>query len=78
MTNKNNLKNFNEEFLEDLLIAGHEVMERNPDVGFDEWVNILMRQYPAEIVDALGTKPDKILYSLKEIWKSHFRGSVIV
>lgn len=62
------------EFYEDLLIAAHDVLERNPDVRFDEWVDIIMHQYPTEVTDALGTNPVKVYSSLKLLWE-RIRGS---
>lgn len=64
-----------DEFFEDLLTAGHEVMERNPGIDFDKWVDILMYQYPTEVVDAVGSHPAEAYDSLEEIWESHFKGS---
>ncbi|MCH5234516.1 MAG: hypothetical protein J1E16_04420 [Muribaculaceae bacterium] len=64
-----------EEFFEDLLMAGQEVLERNPEIGFEKWTEILMRHYPTEIIDALGPTPERIHSSLEEIWKTHFKSS---
>lgn len=58
-----------DEFLEDLLTAGHEVMERNPGLDFDNWLDTLMRQYPSEVIDAIGTNPVKVNASLKDLWE---------
>ena len=58
-----------EEFYEELLIAGQEVMERNPGVDFDNWLDTLMRQYPTEVTDAIGTNPVKVYASLKDLWE---------
>lgn len=66
-----------DEFLEDLLMAAHEVVESNPDIEFNGWVDILMRQYPTEVTDAIGTNPVKVYASLKDLWE-RIRASQIV
>ena len=63
------------EFLEDLLMAAQEVVDFSPDLEYETWVDILMKRYPTEVVDALGSDPLKIESGLKEIWKTHLKAT---
>lgn len=47
------------------------ILHENPGVGLDEWMNLLIEQYPIEVIDALGTdnKLDAF-YKLTDIWYS--------
>lgn len=56
-------------FLGELKDAAQEVLQDNPGATFEEWRHTLMEQYPAEIVDALGTNEEEVNSRLYEIWK---------
>lgn len=46
------------------------VLHENPGIDMDEWIDLLMRQYPSEVVDAIGSHPAEAYSSLSEMWDS--------
>ena len=56
-------------FLGELKDAAQEVWQDNPGITFEEWRHTLIEQYPAEIVDALGTDEKEVNSQLYELWK---------
>mgnify|MGYP006906614656 CR=1 FL=1 len=58
------------DFYGDLKEAAWNVLRENPGYGFDEWVQTLMEQYPAEVVDAIGSHPAETYASLADMWDS--------
>lgn len=58
------------DFYGDLKEAAWNVLRENPGYGFDEWVQTLMEQYPAEVVDAIGSHPAETYASLSDMWDS--------
>lgn len=60
------------DFYSDLKTAAWNVLHGNPGIDMDEWVQTLMEQYPAEIVDALGTKPEEVFAALADLWGNDY------
>lgn len=58
------------DFYGELKTAAWNVLHENPGHGFDEWVQTLMEQYPAEVVDAMGSHPAETYSSLADMWDS--------
>lgn len=58
------------DFYGDLKEAAWNVLHENPGYGFDEWVQTLMEEYPAEVVDAIGSHPAETYASLADMWDS--------
>lgn len=58
------------DFYGDLKEAAWNVLHENPGYGFGEWVRALMEQYPAEVVDAIGSHPAETYASLADMWES--------
>lgn len=56
------------DFYGELRQCAWNVLHENPGYGFDEWVQILMEQYPAEVVDALGPNPPEVFAELSDLW----------
>lgn len=56
-------------FLGELKDATQKVWRDNPGITFEEWRHTLMEQYPAEIVDALGTDEKEVNSQLYGLWK---------
>ncbi|ROS91571.1 hypothetical protein EEL34_02335 [Muribaculaceae bacterium Isolate-039 (Harlan)] len=50
--------------------AAWNVLHENPGIGFDEWVQTLMEQYPSEVVDAIGSHPAETYASLADMWET--------
>lgn len=60
------------DFYGSLKEAAWNVLHENPGYGFDEWVHTLMEQYPAEVVDAIGSHPAETYASLCEMWQDEY------
>lgn len=58
------------DFYAELKEAAWNVLHENPGYGFDEWQQTLIEQYPAEVVDALGSHPAETYALLAELWES--------
>lgn len=69
LRNAVNLIDEEPDFYAELQDAAREVLQENPGIDMDAWIDILMRQYPTEIVDAFGTNPTKIYDSLSVVWE---------
>lgn len=52
----------------DLKEAAWNVLHENPGIDCGEWINLLLEQYPLEVVDALGTSPGEVLSILEDWW----------
>lgn len=48
------------------------ILHENPGIDMDEWIDLLMRQYPAEVVDAIGSHPAEVYASLSEMWNDEY------
>ncbi len=57
------------EFEYDILLAADTVKHENPGADFPRWCELLMRQYPAEVVDALGADERTVEVRLKNLWR---------
>ena len=58
----------NEDFLDELRNAAFEVMLLHPATTRETWVQTLMEQYPAEVIDALGTDEETTRERLEKMW----------
>lgn len=59
-----------DQFMDDLKDAGWNIVRENPGIDCQDWINELMRQYPAEVVDALGTNPGEVFHELADLWEN--------
>lgn len=48
--------------------AGWNILHENPGSEFGDWERMLLEQYPAEVVDALGADPVEALALLSDWW----------
>lgn len=53
--------------------AAFEYLLLNPGSEFSDWRQGLIEQYPAEVVDALGTDPEEAYVGLADLWESDYR-----
>lgn len=60
------------DFYGELKTAAWNVLHENPGIDMDEWIDILMRQYPTEVVDAIGSHPAETYASLCEMWQDEY------
>lgn len=57
------------DFEADLIEAGWNILHENPGLDCQEWINELLEQYPAEVVDALGNNPPEVFSTLTDWWE---------
>lgn len=58
------------DFYEELKEAAWNILHENPDTDLESWKTLLIEQYPAEVVDALGTNPPEVYAELSDWWNS--------
>lgn len=63
------------DFYGELKQCAWNVLHENPGMDMDEWLEILMRQYPTEVVDAIGSHPAETYASLCELWDVEYTDS---
>lgn len=56
--------------MDELKEVAWNILHENPGLDFDEWMQTLIEQYPAEVVDALGVDPTETYASLVDMWDS--------
>lgn len=56
------------DFYADLKEAAWNILHENPGTDFGDWQNMLIEQYPTEVVDALGTNPPEVFAELSDWW----------
>lgn len=56
--------------MSELKAAAFEYLLLNHGSEFGDWQQGLIEQYPAEVVDALGTDPEEVYASLADLWDS--------
>lgn len=44
------------------------ILHDNPGTDFGDWQDMLIEQYPAEVVDALGSSPGDVFPALSDLW----------
>lgn len=44
------------------------ILHENPGTEFGDWATMLTEQYPAEVVDALGSSPFDVFPALSDMW----------
>lgn len=63
------------DFYGELKQCAWNVLHENPGMDMDEWLETLMRQYPTEVVDAIGSHPAETYASLCELWDVEYTNS---
>lgn len=58
------------DFYGELKAAAWNILHENPGTEYGDWVAMLIEQYPAEIVDALGSRPEDVYAELSDMWDS--------
>ncbi len=56
------------DFVDDLKDAAWDVLHEHPGADCRRWMECLIREYPNEIIDALGTEPEEINEQLNQWW----------
>jgi len=58
------------DFYSELKEVAWSILHENPGTDFGDWQDILIEQYPTEVVDALGTNPFDVFAELSDWWES--------
>lgn len=58
------------DFYAELKEAAWNILHENPGTDFGDWQDMLIEQYPTEVVDALGTNPLDVFAELSDWWNS--------
>lgn len=58
------------DFNQELKEAAWNVLHENPGSDYSDWEQTLLKQYPTEVVDALGTSPEDAFAQLADWWES--------
>lgn len=58
--------------MDELKEAAFEYLLLHPGSEFCDWQNGLITEYPAEVVDALGTCPEEVFAALSDLWESEY------
>ena len=56
------------DFIKELKDAAWNVVKENPGINRPEWIDTLILQYPAEVVDAYGSNPYEVHRLLTDLW----------
>lgn len=60
------------DFIQELKDAAWNVLKENPGIDCPEWIDILIRQYPTEVVDAFGSNPPEVHHQLTDMWEMEY------
>lgn len=55
---------------DELREAGWNILHENAGLDCGDWISMLIEQYPAEVVDALGVDPEDVYARLTDWWES--------
>lgn len=58
--------------MDELKAASFEYLLLNPGSEFGDWQQGLISDYPTEVVDALGTRPEEVNAALADLWESDY------
>ncbi len=58
------------DFYAELKEAAWNILHENPGTDFGDWQQMLIEQYPTEVVDALGTNPPEVYAELSDWWNT--------
>ena len=59
-----------DEFKEELREGAWNVLHENPGLDCQDWIDILMDEYPSEVVDAFGPDPQDTFHQLVDWWET--------
>lgn len=60
------------DFLQELKDCAWNVVMENPGIDMAEWAQILIRQFPTEVVDAYGTNYYEVMHCLADLWETEY------
>lgn len=60
------------DFLQEVKCAAWNIVKENPSIDRDEWIDALIEQYPAEVVDAFGVDSAEVYRKLSDLWETEY------
>ena len=60
------------DFVGELKRAAWNIVKENPGLDRSDWINMLIRHYPTEVVDAYGTNPSEVFHALADLWDMEY------
>lgn len=72
MTNEKEFDGFCCDSPAELKEAAFEYLLLNPGTEFGDWQQGLISDYPAEVVDALGSSPAEVYAGLADLWERDY------
>ena len=59
-------------FVEELKTCAFNIVRENPGIDRSEWIDMLIQQYPTEVVDAFGVNPQEVYHDLSDLWEMEY------
>lgn len=60
------------DFLQEIKDAAWNIVRENPGIDREAWIDVLIRQYPTEVVDAFGVNPPEVYQELSDLWETEY------
>ncbi|MBD5339366.1 MAG: hypothetical protein HDR98_09670 [Bacteroides sp.] len=60
------------DFVEELKACAFNIVKENPGIDRSAWIDMLIRHYPTEVVDAYGTNPPEVFEELSDLWDMEY------
>ena len=60
------------DFVGELKRAAWNIVKENPGLDRSDWIDMLIRHYPTEVVDAYGTNPSEVFHALADLWDMEY------
>lgn len=60
------------DFVEELKACAFNIVRENPGIDRSGWIDLLIQQYPSEVVDAYGTNPGEVYHDLSDLWEMEY------
>ncbi len=60
------------DFIAELKDCAWNIIRENPGIDRSAWGSTLIRQYPAEVVDAIGADPTEAHRRLTDLWETEY------
>lgn len=56
------------DFMQELKVAAWNIVRENPGIEVQDWIEMLIKQYPSEVVDAFGSNPFEAFPLMEDFW----------
>lgn len=54
--------------MQELKMAAWNIVRENPGIEVQDWIEMLIKQYPSEVVDAFGSNPFEAFPLMEDFW----------